>query len=47
MLTHIDADVDHIIKLHVDYPQDALDIDTDKLWMILRSYNMHLLIYQK
>ena len=34
--THIDANVDHLIKLHVDYPQAALDIDTNKLWIILR-----------
>jgi len=37
LLTHIDADVDHLIKLHLDYPQAALDIDTDKLWIILRQ----------
>ena len=37
LLTHIDSDVDHLIKLHVDYPQAALDIDTDKLWIILRQ----------
>ena len=37
LLSHIDADVDHPIKLHVDYPQAALDIDTDKLWIILRQ----------
>jgi len=35
LTTHIDADVDHLIKLHVDYPQAALD--TDKLWVILRQ----------
>ena len=29
LLTHIDDDVDHLIKLHVDYPQAALDTDTD------------------
>ena len=37
LLTHIDSDVDHLIKLHVDYSQAALDIDTDKLWIILRQ----------
>jgi len=37
LLTHIDADVYHLIKLHVDYPQAALDTDTDKLWIILRQ----------
>ena len=35
LLTHIDVDVDHLIKLHVDYPQATLDIDTDKSWIIL------------
>ena len=35
LLTHIDADVDHLIKLHLDYPQAALD--TEKLWIILRQ----------
>ena len=37
LLTRIDSDVCHLIKLHVDYPQAALDIDTDKLWIILRQ----------
>jgi len=36
LLTHI-ADVDHLIKLHVDYPQATLDIEPDKLWIILRQ----------
>ena len=26
-LTHVDANVNHLFKLHVDYPQAALDID--------------------
>jgi len=34
---HIDANVDHLIKLHVDYLQAALDIDTEKLLIILRQ----------
>ena len=37
LLTHIDADINHLIKLHVDYPHVALDIDTDKMWIILRQ----------
>ena len=47
LTTHIDVDVDHLIKLHVDYPQAALD--TDKLWVILRqSATQHgSLMYQK
>ena len=41
--TTLDADVDHLIKLHLDYPQATLDTDTDtdtdtdKLWIILRQ----------
>ena len=38
LLTHIDADVDHLIKLRVDFPQAALDTETDKLWIILRQW---------
>ena len=29
LLTHIDANVDHLIQLYLDYPQEALDTDTD------------------
>ena len=35
LLTHIDAHVDHFIKLY--YPQADFDIDTDKLWIVLRQ----------
>ena len=31
LLIHIDADVDHLINLHLDYPQAALDTGTVKL----------------
>jgi len=31
----LDADVDHVIALHVDNPKVAWD--TDKLWIILRQ----------
>ena len=49
LLTHVDADVDHLIKLHVDYPQASLDIETNQLWIILQQSvtQMDLLMYQK
>ena len=37
LLTHIDADVDHLIKLLVDNPQTSLNMDTDKLWIIIAT----------
>ena len=42
LLTHIDSDVDHLIKLHPDYAEAAENWDTNKLWIILRqSVNQH------
>ena len=35
LFTHIDADVDYLIKIHLDYPQE--DTDTEKLLVILRQ----------
>ena len=42
LLTHIDSDVDHLIKLHPEYAEASDDSDTNKLWIILReSINQH------
>ena len=37
LLTHIDSDINHLIKFHIDYPKAALEIDNDKFWIILRQ----------
>jgi hypothetical protein len=37
LLTHIDMDVDHLIKLHPNYEQAVTTCNTDKLWVILRQ----------
>jgi len=37
LLTHIDSDVDHLIKLHPEYAEAVDNLDTKKLWIILRQ----------
>ena len=42
LLTHIDSDVDLLIKLHPEYAEAAENLDTNKLWIILQqSDNQH------
>ena len=42
LLTHIDSDVDHLIELHPEYAEASDNLDTNKLWIILRqSVNQH------
>ena len=42
LLTHIDSDVDHHIKLHPEYAEAAENLDKNKLWIILRQrFNLH------
>ena len=41
-LTHVDYDVDYLIKLHPDYAEATDSLDTNKLWILLRqSLNQH------
>ena len=37
LMTHIDSDVDHLIKLHPDYVQAAQNLDSNVLWNIFRQ----------
>jgi hypothetical protein len=42
LLTHIDSDFYHLIKLHPEYIEAADNLDTNKLWIMLRqSVNQH------
>ena len=42
LFTHIDSDVDHHNKIHSDNAEAAENLDTNKLWIILRqSVNQH------
>ena len=42
LLTHIDSDVDYLIKLHPEYAEASDNLDTNKLWIIFRqSFNQH------
>jgi len=42
LLTRIDSDVDHLIKIHREYVEAADNLDTNKFWVILRqSANQH------
>ena len=37
LTTHLDDDVDNLVKVHPDYEQASRDFDTDLLWIILRQ----------
>ena len=35
--THLDDEVDNLVKVHAHYEQAAATFDTDLLWIILRQ----------